>query len=344
VDSRRLVNLVFEGGDPPRIPLHIESDDKSLEARLGDIVGAGAKITEWRGFYRGGGPFHRRKGESLGEWVDRVRDDEYEWPDPSLVVERAVHEFEKRVKICGENRYIMFKVLGPTETAEAFFTKPLDKKYEGQLRHGFDFGVFYSLHSTVASRIYERIARYIMELLKAGSELNYVDGIRVADDAATYTSLIYPRSFYDKLYIPWHRRFAIAIKRRSKHAVIHCDGDIRREGLLEHLAEIYDGLHPLDVTPKSTVRAAIEWARSIPSLRERARSMVFFTGLPIDLLFNNHIAERDFLKIPLALLAAHGSRWLVLATTHSEYPGRSYLEDSVAAKINIVRKALARCL
>ncbi|RLE96091.1 MAG: hypothetical protein DRJ57_05960 [Thermoprotei archaeon] len=345
MEPRKLVELVFEGAEPPRVPLHVESDDKRFEAAVSDLVGAGAKISEWRSFYTLGGPFHRREGESLGEWLDRVRASEYAWPGLSEVVEKAVSSFRERIsQVAKKGKFLVFKVLGPTETAESFFTRPQESHAVrlGHIAHRFDFGVFYALRRREALRIYERIASYVLELIKAGAELEEVDAIRVADDAATYTGPIYPPPFYEEAYLPWHRRFASAIKHAGKYALLHCDGDIRRGGLFEELSSLYDGLHPLDISPKSTLNEAMRWVREIAELRREGGKVVFFTGIPVDLVFNDSIPVTQFLRIPLTLLKLHGKRHLVLATTHSEYPSRSYGEGLPRLKISAVRRAIEK--
>lgn len=339
MDGRRLVRLVFEGEEGPRLPMHVESDDKGVEAALGDVVGVGARIPAWRRFYEDGGPFHRREGESLGEWVDRVVEG-YEWPDVDAVVESAVESFRRRAEPFKEGRFIVFKLLGPTETAESFFAQPVEQRYRGQLRHRFGFGAFYSLRRAEASLIYSRISEYILEAAEAGGEIEWVDAVRLADDAASYSGPIYPRSFYEELYMPWHSRFSAAVKRLGKYAVLHCDGDIRRGGLLGRLASMYDGLHPLDLAPKPTLQDGLEWARLVAELRSAAASPVFFTGLPVELLFNDQVGAEEFAEVPSTLVGLHGRRRMVLATTHSEYPGRSYAEQGVSAKIEAVRRRL----
>jgi len=345
VEPRRLVELVFEGAEPPRAPLHIESDDKRFEAAMSDLVGAGAKISEWRGFYTRGGPFHRRRGESLGEWLDRVKASEYAWPELSRVVEEAVSSFRERIKqVEKEGRFLVFKVLGPTETAESFFTGPQSARAVrlGQIAHRFDFGAFYALRRREALEIYERVASYVLELIKAGAELDEVDAVRVADDAATYTGPIYPSSFYEEAYLPWHRRFASAIRRAGKYAILHCDGDIRKGGLLRRLSALYDGLHPLDIAPKSTLDEAMKWVQELCELRRESGEVVFFTGIPVELVFNDTVPVEQFLKVPTTLLEMHGKRYLVLATTHSEYPSRSYEEYLPRLKVSAVRKTVGR--
>jgi len=64
---------------------------------------------------------------------------------------------------------------------------------------------------------------------------------------------------------------------------------------------------------------------------------VFFTGIPIDLIFSDNISKEDISKIVTTLLRKHGKKGIVLATTHSPYPGRSYKEPLARSKINVAR-------
>lgn len=342
MEGRRLVQIVFEGLEPPRPPLHIESDDKEFEAALSDALGAGVRVADWREFYERGAPFHRREGEGLGEWLDRVSASSYEWPNSHEAATAAVEGFLKRVRGIAGGKFLILKVLGPTETAEGFFTPPRNARGErlGQVAHRFGFGSLYVLKKGVAAEIYERIAQVVLEVVKAGLELESVDAIRVADDAATYAGPAYSQSFYEELYLPWHEKFAQAAKSRGKFALLHCDGDLRRGNLFERLATIYDGLHPLDISPKAMVPEALQWAREVAALRGRAGSAVFFTGAPVELIFNEAVSVGEFLAVPTELLRLHGPRRLVVATTHSEYPGRSYAEGLPRQKALALRELL----
>ncbi|MEM4805939.1 MAG: hypothetical protein QXX25_07635, partial [Thermofilaceae archaeon] len=344
VDGRRLVRAVFEGLEPERPALHVESDDKGFEASVSDALGAGVRVGGWRSFFEVGGPFRRLEGEGLGAWLDRVRADAYDWPDPGEAAEAAVRGFLERVKGLAEGRFLILKVLGPTETAEGFFAPPSGGRgWElGQVLHRYGFGSLYVLRRGEALRIYERIAGVILEVVKAGAELDAVDAVRVADDAATYSGPSYSWSFYEEAYLPWHERIASAVRRAGKYAILHCDGDLRKGGLLERLARLYDGLHPLDLSPKSTPAEALKWVGEVVEARRIAGDAVFFTGAPVDLVFNDSVGVEDFLRVPLRLLEVHGPRRLVVATTHSEYPGRSYREELPRRKVLALREALLR--
>lgn len=341
MQPRRLVYAVFEHGSAPRIPVHVESDDKDEEYRFGDVVGVGARIGRWRSFYEEGGPFRMRPGERLAEWADRVDPASYEWPEVSSAVSEAVEGFVRTASKYGGLRFVVFKVLGPTETAESFFAYP--SPGGGDIAHGFGFALLLKVRPGKAYELYDRISRYVLELVKCGAELDFVDGVRVADDVADYKGLIYPRSFYEERYLRWHRAFAEAVRRRGKVPIMHNDGDLVRAGVIGDLSRAYRGLHPLDLRPKSTVAGALEWASAVAEARRECESdTVFFTGIPVDLLFNDGVSAAELVRVVKELLRRHGAERLVLATTHSPYPGRSYGEPSVRSKLEAVLRLAAR--
>ncbi len=346
MNSRELVIKVFEGEEPERVPTHFESGNKDEEAALSDVIGIGAKVSEWRKFYRTGGPFRRLEGESLLSWASRIRVDAYDWPPIDQVVNSAISAFEREAKRFVGRYFMMGKVLGPAETCEGFFApkQPPEAEAYDEIMHRFDFALYMKLRFNEAIKIFEKVAKYVLELVKAVAEIEYVDAVRVADDAAAYTGAVYDRRFYE-VYLRWHREFANAIKSRGKFAVVHCDGDIERAGLLEHFARDYNAIHPLDLQPKVTVEDCVKWHKRIVDVRrklaEKGLTPVFFTGVPIDLIFREDIAAQDLAHAVKNFVASHGKKFLVIATTHSPYPGRSYGEEGARAKVEAIRKALA---
>ncbi|MCD6513705.1 MAG: hypothetical protein J7L07_02160 [Candidatus Odinarchaeota archaeon] len=60
------------------------------------------------------------------------------------------------------------------------------------------------------------MAKYTLEVIKYAGELDIVDAIRMADDAFTYSGLIYPTWFMDDCYLKWHRTFVNAVKGKGK--------------------------------------------------------------------------------------------------------------------------------
>jgi len=334
--SREIVHEVLEKGISERIPLQVEADDKKYESLLSDVVGFRVRISTWDSFYETGGPFRRRKGERLAEWADRVDPREYPWPDEDII-EDALGVYEERARVYAKGRFLLLKVLGPTETAESFFASPMPGA--GQIAHGFSFALLLRIRPAKALDLYDRIASVILKIIKAGCELERVDAVRIADDVASYRGPLYPPMLLDR-YLKWHSLFVETAHRKGKWALLHCDGDLRKGDLLGKLADIYDGIHPLDLMPKSTLRDAFEWAKAIAKARQSLihRRLVFFTGLPVDLIFNNRINARDMVDLVKRLLDEHGPSWLVLATTHSPYPGRGYHEIVAQEKIKAVRE------
>ncbi|RLF15059.1 MAG: hypothetical protein DRJ66_04965 [Thermoprotei archaeon] len=337
--SRELVYRLFEEGLAPRVPLHIESDNKDEEFYLGDIVGIGAKIKPWRRFYVDGGPFRRRE-KRFHEWIEGIDLSAYEWPEISNILEEAVNTFVEKAQKYKDVKFIMFKVLGPTETAESFFAPPT--RSSSQIFHMFGFAILVRFRPKVAYELYDRISRYILELIKAGTEIDFVDAIRIADDVADYRGLLYPRSFVTEKYLYWHKLFANAIRKGGKIPIIHCDGNLVKASVFKELTEIYRGIHPLDFRPKSTLHDALLWIDQIVESRNMCREgTVFFTGIPIDLVFNDSVTSDDLGKIITTFLERHGPRNVVLATTHSPYPGRSYKEPLAKAKIRTIQKIIS---
>ncbi len=332
---RELVLAVFEGLEPLRPPLHFESTDKDAEARLSDVLLGHGWVPQWSSFFEEGGPF-RRGDVSAFEWAESLDlDSGYEWPDTSEVVEAAIARFRGDVEGRVRGHYVVFEVIGPTEQSEYFLMpqQPESGKRLGLAWHRFDFALLYRVKPSKARELYSRISEYILELVKAAAELDYVDAIRVADDMAANTGPIYPRRFYTELYLPWHERFTSAIHRRGKHAILHCDGNY--EFLLSQISRLYDALHPIDFHPKSSVADALKWAEKITEARKASRS-VFFTGIPIDLLMDPNIKPEDMVMIVERVLSLHGKQRLVLATTHRPYPGRSYDEPHAIEKIHAI--------
>ncbi|MCD6409693.1 MAG: hypothetical protein J7L98_05100 [Candidatus Verstraetearchaeota archaeon] len=332
MNSRRLVDIVFDNYLPPRPPLHVESDDKREEYKYGDIVGAGVRIADWRDFYTIGGPFKRRAKEDVLDWAERIDIESYVWPNPYREALRATTAFKERVAPYTRDRFIVFKVLGPTETSEAFFAPGVSKGEE--VAHCLDFALFLKLNKVKAIKLYNRVAQIILEVVKAGAELDEVDAVRIADDVAEYTGLLYYKWFVEEHYLPWHRKLANAIKKRGKRAILHCDGNIMVIGLLSKLSEIYDGLHPLDLYPRHTLQDAEEWMKRV--LQARAQCgwhLVYFTGIPLELLFSMEVKPLRLKRFVSKFLQLHGLRKLVLATTHSPYPGRSYKEPAVKRRL-----------
>ena len=339
MNSKKLVTKVFEG-EEGIVPLHVESDSKEEEAILGDVVGVGAKIIEWREFYKRGGPFAREPHERLSSWADRIEVEEYEWPEVNEVITRAVKGFDREARRYSKSKFILYKVLGPTETSESFFTRGVSETYAKlhQIAHEFGFATLLLLNPKKACMLFDKISEYILELVKVGTEIDYVDAIRIADDIATYGRLLYPQWFIKEYHLKWHREYCKTIKKNGKYSILHCDGNILLEPA-KSLTQIYDGIHPLDLRPRFSIEDAYKWIDAIIKARTViGDKTIFFTGIPIELLFNNNINIEDICDIVKKLLNKHGKRKLVLATTHSNYPNRSYKEPLVMDKLEAINK------
>ena len=345
MDSRDLVYMVYESGEAPRVPVHFESTDKRHEALLGDVLLCHGWAGVWEDWFVNGGPFRRLEGEGIREWVLRLDvESGYEWPSVDEYVESCLKMFMDNYESAGDRAgelFIVFEVVGPTEYSEySMMPKRPESGFKLDLAyHRFDFSKLLILSRSKALKLYDKIASYTLEAIKAACELDFIDAVRVADDAFTYTGLIYPKWFMENAYLKWHERFSNEIRRRGKKAIIHTDGDLTSNGMIKRIAELYDGIHPIDVCSKSTVEASMKWVDRVCSARESIGwRTVFHTGVPIDLLMDNEVKTEDVARVVEYFLKKHGSRRLVLSVTHRPYPGRSFSEDLVLEKVNAVRR------
>jgi len=343
MDSRELVYLVYEGGVPERTPLHFESVDKVHEARLGDVLLGHGWVSLWQDWFYEGGPFHRRENEGLRDWVERLDVDAgFDWPSVDEVVESCVKNYEENLKgIPRKGLFVVFEVVGPTEYAEYSMMPPRPESgfVHDLAFHRLDFSKLLILDRKKAVRLYDKLAEYTLEVVKRACELDEVDGVRVADDAFTYTGPMYPPWFMDNHYLRWHEKFVNAIKARGKKALLHCDGDVTARGYVSKLTEIYDGIHPLDLCSKSTVESALKWASRVIEARKTVGwSTVFHTGIPIDLIMNNDVTVEGVERVVGEFLSKHTRKMLVLSVTHRPYPGRSFAEPDALSKVNAIRK------
>ena len=337
MEGRDLVLMVFEEGEGPRPPLHFESSEKDLEALLSDVLLGHAWVPRWSKFFTEGGPLARMG--RLSEWIENFDVDSYDWPDVSEVVHESLSAFERDVEGRREGKFVIFEVIGPTEQCEYFLMPPQPESARrlGLARHRFDFALLYKLSPSKARDLWARVVGYVLELAKAGAELDYVDAVRIADDCASYGGPLYPPEFYEELYFPAHRALVGEVERRGKFSVLHCDGDI--SSIIGELASLYDALHPLDVRPKSTRSLALEWVRAVAELRrDLGRGVVFFTGMPIELFMDPEIPPSSLLEVVEAYGELHGFECTVLATTHRPYPGRSFGEEGVREKVEAIRR------
>lgn len=344
MNSRELVYKTFHG-ENTRPPIHIEADNKDFEVKYSDIIGSRIRIKEWDNFFTQGGPFRKLNGESLRDWITRIEQIEYDWTSIIEKIPETLDIYRAKVnKLLKYDRFFLLKILGPTETSEGFFVTPPTKRLEGSLAHRFMFAVLCRLNSKLAFKIYDSIAKVILHLLKAAlDEFDFVDGVRIADDCASYTGFIYPSALLNR-YLEWHDKFTRVIKRKGKYAIIHTDGDIRKGNIIHKLARCYHGFHPLDIAPKTTVQNALTWVDEIAKLRHEIPERVFFTGLPIELIFNDNISVNDFLRVVSKVIEKLDNNFIVMATTHSPYPGHGYWERKPFEKVVKARELIInRC-
>ncbi len=334
---RRVVESVFEGIAPPRPAIQVEANNKEEEYALSDTVGISVRVPQWAEYFSRGGPYGQRQGESRAQWAERVAEElkYYPWPDLHGVVADAVDAFRKAAGRYAGERYIVFKVLGPTETAETFFAPPVPEEVADydQTWHRYDFAVLLRYRPDAALALYDKIAGYVYELVRVGSELDVVDAVRVADDAADYRGPLYPPRLMERYY-EWHGRFVDAVVRAGKVPMLHCDGNV--QPMEPRLG--YRGIHPVDIAPKTTLRDAYEWGKAVAEFRART-DKVFVTGMPIDLIFNEDVSVDEFLHFVKWFVDVHGVERLLLSTTHRPYPLRGYHEEGARTKVLAVRRA-----
>lgn len=340
MDSRKLVQEVFEGKEPPKTPVLFECEQKTLEHELSDVLVIHAWVPRWGLFLLEGGPFKRERG--LFEWAAELEVEAYSWPDVNTIVEETMEQV-KGVERLTKDRFVVFEVLGPTEQSEFFCMPPSPARYPRRTtypalsRHRFDFSVLAELEPHKARELYDRCGGYILELVKAGAELDHVDAVRVADDACSYAGPNYSARFIHRHYLRWHGKLAREIKRRGKYAKLHADGNLLVQNLLGKLARCYQAFHPLDLEPKITVKDSLRWANSVARAKEVAREAVFFTGIPVDLLFREEVGPEGVVRVVKRILK-RVDRGLVLAVTHRPFPGRSFNEAGARAKVDAVLK------
>jgi hypothetical protein len=113
-----------------------------------------------------------------------------------------------------------------------------------------------------------------------------------------------------------------AILEAGKYSVLHSDGDLRK--YLTALTQAYSGFHPLDIMSKSTLADGHEWAASLGELRRLLPEVVFFTGIPVDLLCNSEVSADELVDVVRHVVDSVGRDRLILTTTHRPYPGWSF--------------------
>jgi len=215
------------------------------------------------------------------------------------------------------------EIIGPTEYSEYACSSGLTKpgRYPDEIAHQFDFAVLARIDSEKAEEIHRRFFKTILEVVKRIVNYDEIDSIRVADDFCDYRGSIYEKKFTE-IILERQAKLSEAIKAEDKYAVLHADGNVVQ--YLDRIGRAYDGVHPLDICPKSTLSAALSWSLRLKEVRRILPRAVFFTGLPIDLLCNNQISVAELMEVVKNVILNVGSERLVLTTTHRPYPGWSF--------------------
>lgn len=317
MSSRELVLEVFRG-EATRIPVYFWLGDPVQEAKVGDIVGVRCWFEAFENFLYDGGPFKRAELSYL-EWSEQLNVESYDWPNLDSTLQEVDQKIRDTVKI-NKGKSFQVEILGPTEYSEYSCSpgqtevgKRLDQVY-----HQFDFAVLTKLNPDKAKHIHDRFFEIVLAAAEEASEHEAIDSVRIADDFCYYHGSFYNPQF-TKIVIERQVELATAIRARGKYAVLHADGNIIP--YLNHLGRAFDGLHPLDVCPKSTLLNALAWASKLQEVREILPETVFFTGIPIDLLCNKQISADDLIKVIKQVISKVGHKRLVLTTTHRPYPG-----------------------
>ena len=75
-------------------------------------------------------------------------------------------------------------------------------------------------------------------------------------------------------------------------------------------------------------------------LIERNYKTIFITGIPIELIFNDNVSVNDVVSFVENFVLKHGTKLLLLSTTHRPFPKRSYSEELPRRKALEIRKKL----
>jgi len=307
-------------GKASRIPLYFWLADPQIEASAGDIVGVRCWF-EQLNFLDKGGPF-KRGAETRREWCDRLQPDAYDWPNVADLVTEMERILADTIKVNGSKSF-QLEILGPTEYSEYSCSPGMSSKERrmDQVSHQFDFSILSVLDSQKADMIHKRFFDLLLDVATRATEYESVDSIRVADDFCSYTGSTYRPDFTETI-VRRQVELGRAIADGGKYSVLHADGDIRR--YLRALAQGYSGFHPLDVRPKSTVANAHEWAVALGPVRGSLPAVVFFTGIPVDLLCSSEVSAEELVDVVRHVIDSVGQERLVLTTTHRPYPGWSF--------------------
>ncbi len=310
---REIIIKLFKGVKTGITPLQIEIGDTFLENIYSDIVTVSGRINRFEDFYVHGGPFSRVT--SRLNWANKININSYQWPSK----EELLEEFNKRISVfknllAETDRFRMLKMIGPTETAEAFCaSENLNKE---QLAHSFEYAYLCLVNTCAAEEIHNKLTEYIIYILKNSRFIKFFDAVRIADDVFDYHGLLYPVEFINKVWRENHRRISSTIKSKGLYAILHTDGNPWKE--VDFIEKNYDGIHPLDLIPKNSYSELVEWLNLINRFVKDKR-FVFFTGLPINFLYGDEEKFKilkDFLIKDIHVLKNYS---FILSTTHRPY-------------------------
>jgi len=316
VSSRRLVYEAFEGINE-KLPIYFMLGDDALEAKYGDIVSVRCRISLFENFLIDGGPFRRGK-LNFNRWIEGIDLNSYEWPSLSDIAYEVEERIKAVAKTLNTEKFTQATLIGPTELSEYSCAPGVNSRVyarTGMLHHRFDFAALTVLDLKLASRLHEQFHRIVLEAAKTAAENQYIDSVRVADDFCSYKGPIYRPEFTNTI-LERQREIADAIKGRGKYAVLHSDGDVRF--FITRLG-CFNGIHPLDIMPKTSLSYALKWISEVKNLRRRTNT-TFLTGIPVELLYNTNIPVRDLATIIDYAVEAIGLKGLILTTTHRPYP------------------------
>jgi len=266
------------------------------------------------------------------EWEAKLEVDSYILPSADALIEDSLNKLENIVGKKWRDKAIAAMMTGPTEYAEYSCSQGQNSKMKslGQVAHSFDFALLTRLNFKKADKIHFNFFKQIIEVYKALAEDSRVDILRIADDFCSYKGAIYNPAFTKKI-LDRQLKIGKAIQQKGKFAVLHADGDI--SAYLKKLGAGFDGLHPLDLSPKSTISAALEWTEKLTEVRKTLPKTTFLTGMPIDLICNRDVSVKNFINVIKNVINCVGDKYLILTSTHSPYPGWYYkdFKDKVRA-------------
>ncbi len=342
--SKDVVWDLFRQGRADKLVAQIECNSVAEEVELSDTFTLGLPLEPFSSYMLKGGPLRRQNEENLIKWIERISKISIDLPSPDDVADklrRYVDDVVSRYRL--HDRFITLKITGPLEACESVFSSGVPRGYEHyeQIGQRFYFALLLRLDKTCAHKIYDEISKYVISIAASLLDLDYVDAIRISDDMADYRGLLYPREFVEQKCFTWYREFSASVTSKGRIPLLHTDGNV--VGVLEELSRTFRGVHPLDVTRRSTVSDCIKWVNELASLRERLpRSFIFITGIPIELVFNDDVSPDEFLKFMSHVIKMASEGGFLLSTTHRPPPRRSYAESTPREKIVRLRRVISR--